>query len=92
MRKIKIVGVPPGFAPEEIRRQWVGIEIPLLEAGENLSKEGWVGTGNEGGYVVSGGDAITALRKAKKHEAATFWEGIVPAALRFNKQICELIE
>ncbi len=31
MTKIKIIGVPPSFAPEEIRKQWVGVEIPLAE-------------------------------------------------------------
>lgn len=26
---IRIVGVPPGEAPEEVRRAWVGVRIPL---------------------------------------------------------------
>ena len=30
---IRIIGTPPGEAPEEVRREWVGLELPLA-AGE----------------------------------------------------------
>lgn len=89
MRKIKIIAVPLGFAPEHIRQAWVGVEIPLPE--EELSQG--IAIGNEGVYVVSGNDAITALRNAGKHKAADFWEHhVLPAAQCFSKQVCELIE
>jgi len=29
-RYIRIVAVPPGEAPEEVRKAWVGVRIPLL--------------------------------------------------------------
>jgi hypothetical protein len=29
--RIRITEVPPGEAPEEIRRAWIGIELPLAE-------------------------------------------------------------
>lgn len=90
MKKIRIVAVPPGFAPKEIRQQWVGVEIPL--SGEDPTGGIWVGTGNENGYVVSADDAISALRNAGKDDAADFWEGLRGTALRFNKQVCEPIE
>ncbi len=55
MAKIKIIDTPPGFAPEEIRLQWLGIEIPLVEnpipEGEEIAR---IGNQNKGGYQVRG--------------------------------------
>jgi len=33
-RKVRIIAVPPGEAPEDVRRCWVGLELPLA-AGES---------------------------------------------------------
>ncbi|MBP9836977.1 MAG: hypothetical protein KBC78_04060 [Candidatus Pacebacteria bacterium] len=92
--KIRIISTPPGsVAPEEIRKQWVGVEIPVAEGGE---PEGalWVGQQNVGGYVVSITDAIDALRTAGKERAAQFWEEIqasIGDKLRFKKECCEIV-
>lgn len=31
IRKIRIVAVPPGQAPEWVRREWVGLELPIAK-------------------------------------------------------------
>lgn len=36
-RKIRIIGVPPGEAPEAVRKAWVGLELPLA-AGETTAR------------------------------------------------------
>jgi hypothetical protein len=86
--------MPPGvIAPEKIRKQWVGVELPVVEAGEEADS-GWVDNGNEGGYVVNTTDAIKALRKAGKNEAADFWQEIKDMTghqLRFSAQFCAVI-
>lgn len=92
--KIRIISTPPGsVAPEEIRKQWVGIEIPVLT--EN-TQEGslWTGQENAGGYIVNITDAISALRAAGKDRAADFWEEIqfsIGDNLRFKKEHCEVV-
>ncbi len=94
--KIKIIAVPPGFAPEEIRQAWVGVEIPLVTE-EELSVDPPVATfgtaENAGGYMVTFGDAISALREARKEPAAVFWEDMsLGIYLEFNKNVCQLVE
>ena len=92
--KIRIISTPPGsVAPEEIRKQWVGIEIPILPE-EELRGSLWTGEQNAGGYVVSIGDAIDALRTAGREQAADFWEEIqahIGNKLRFKKECCEVV-
>ncbi len=94
MSKIKIISTPPGFAPEEIRKQWIGIEMPILGI-EDPKTAGNIRTGveNLGGYEVSPKEAIEALKKAGKHEAAEFWAPYANAPkFVFKKDVCELIE
>jgi len=50
---IQIVGIPPGEAPEEIRRCWVGLTLPLAMAGPQSR----LGSG-----VLSGPRSIAATR------------------------------
>jgi hypothetical protein len=50
--KIRIIKTPPGFAPEEIGNQWVGIEIPLATDSEieaNPPSGLGIGNSNMGG-------------------------------------------
>ncbi len=94
--KIRITGTPPGFAPEEIRAQWVGVEIPIDGAAvnESLSMPGkWSGSENSDGYTVATEDAIAALKQAGKDEAAAFWQEVrnLGSVLRFKKDVCELL-
>lgn len=61
---IEVVRTPLGFAPEHIRRQFIGIKVPIIE---NYGYE----TGNVHVFIW---DVIDALRKSGKYEAADFWE------------------
>ena len=92
--RIRIISTPPGsVAPEEIRKQWVGIEIPVLPEEEPRGSL-WTGKQNAGGHVVNIGDAIAALRTAGKDQAADFWEevrGHIGSKLRFKKECCEVV-
>ena len=93
---IRIVKMPLGFAPEEIRAQWVGVEIPYTP-GEHDSLQGgtWVGEGNENGYVVATDDAIESLVNSGKVEAAEYLNAILSfggGVLRFGKEYCEVCE
>ncbi len=93
MAKIKITHVPPGFAPEKIRKQWLNIEIPLAENPIPDGKEVVrIGNDNVGGYQVKGVDAVKALKEAGKDEAANFWKDFSSGNFTFKKDVCELIE
>ncbi len=92
--KIRIEAVPPGFAPEEIRKQWVGVEVPLPDDGVILKGGRWTGTENENGYVVFTADAVRALREVGRLDAAEYWEGIgsIGKVLRFKRELCSLVQ
>ena len=91
MKKIRITSVPPGFAPEDIRKQWLGVEIPLT--GFDNNPEGLrMGIENMGGYKVNTQDAIDALRTAGKEDAANFWENFnLGSTLVFKQECCEIV-
>ncbi len=93
MAKIKIIAVPPGFAPEEIRKQWLDIEIPLAQNPIPEGKEvARIGNDNTGGYQVKGVDAVQALKDAGKDEAANFWKTFSSGNFTFKKEVCEIID
>jgi hypothetical protein len=48
MTKIRIIGCPPGEAPQAVREAWIGLELPL-PLGHLGRRRGWLTTG-----VVSG--------------------------------------
>jgi len=99
MAKIRIVSVPPGAAPEWVRREWVGLEILLAEdVSSNLS----LLTSNKPEsvecYEVDVKEAVKILR-GKRPEAAAWWDEnrplwrnplLVPR-FSFPKENCELI-
>ena len=95
MKKIKIVAVPPGFAPEEIRKEWVGVELPLAtkkELDQDPMLQGRIGNQNVNGYVVLTSKAIVALRAAGKKKGADFWDSLgMGKYLEFKKEVCEVI-
>ena len=93
MTKIKIISTPPGFAPEEIREQWLNVEIPLAQNPIPEGKEvARIGNDNAGGYQVKGSDAVQALRDAGKDQAADFWQAYASGNFKFKKEVCELIK
>ena len=96
MPRIRITSTPPGFAPLEIREQWVGVEIPLASSADferNAPGLLRLGTENLGGYRVTGVAAISALESAGKNDAASFWRGLPNWSiyLEFSRNCAELI-
>jgi len=90
MKKIIVTTAPPGFAPENIREQWVGVELPVEDELGNGS--GFrTGAENSDGYRVNSFDALKALKAAEKNEAFEFWElRLSPKAmLVFKKEFCD---
>jgi len=96
MMKIRITAIPPGFAPEEIRAQWVGMEIPYVPGKYDLLCGGiWSGDEQAGGYVVSTDEAIRLLLGLGKIGAAEYWKAVLSRSgdvLRFGKEYCEVCE
>lgn len=90
MKKVKITEIPPGFAPEHIREQWLGIELQT----QNEKDDGSglrTGMENAGGYKVKPEDALTALKDAGKDEAYDFWKPRLAGTsnLVFKTECCE---
>ena len=96
--KIKIIGVPPGDAPEWVRKEWVGL---ILQVAEDVPQKGVVEKGvlggpptNVGGYPVSTKEAVEMLRE-KSQKAARWWdENVFPELmpwLVFKKEVCKVI-
>ena len=90
---ITITAIPPGFAPLEIRKEWVGLKIltptdAQLRANPPLGMG--IGNSNTGGFIVRRDDAITALHNAGKNPAANYW---IMLALGeyfiFKREVCE---
>jgi hypothetical protein len=95
--KIRIIGVPPGQAPVEIRQAWVGLELPVIEGEvtQNIPIGVFGGPAeNSGGYRVDGQKAIELLGQ-KSPTAAEWWKQNAPWALLrpllFAKEVCEEI-
>jgi hypothetical protein len=99
---IRITMVPPGDAPEQIRRAWIGVELPLRNSETEPTREVVVGalSGKVGdfepGFVVDGAAAINCLA-AHSPEAATWWRQNAPHVLQtgydlfFPSTVCERV-
>jgi hypothetical protein len=100
---IRIASTPPGEAPEEIRRAWVGLELPLargergpraLDTEGVLSREG---SGVDKGYVVDGKTAVKLLASCSP-AAADWWRENAPHVvasgyqLIFPENVCERMD
>ena len=84
---IRIIAVPPGDAPENIRKDWVGVELPVEDPSNEVGF--WHGNKNAGGYIVLKARAVEALKKAGKRRAATFWGSPrFGEHLGFKKEVC----
>ncbi len=98
---LRIVALPPGEAPEKIRRAWVGVAIPLRRAASQPVTQDSVGVlskekmGRMTGYALTGSEAIQALR-ARSQKAAAWWEDnashvLAPGyVLLFPTEVCEI--
>jgi len=98
MAKIRIVSTPPGAAPEWVRREWVGLEIPLAK---DVSSDLSLLTSNKPNgikcYEVNAKEAVEILR-GKSPEAAAWWDENRPLwknslfvpRFSFPKENCEL--
>jgi hypothetical protein len=98
--RIRIIGIPPGEAPEEVRRAWVGLELPLVRAeGQPRPQWGlgvlsWRRAPTLTGYAVDGGAAWTVLASASP-DAAAWWREHSPQSvtpgyqLLFPAEVCE---
>lgn len=97
---IKITEVPPGFAAENIRKEWVGVKIPLPtqeEVDADPPSDYGIGNDNLGGYLVFTDSAINALIEHDKFRASAYWRDLkrdlqIGKYLQFSKDCCRLIE
>ncbi|KKQ17879.1 MAG: hypothetical protein US31_C0014G0015 [Berkelbacteria bacterium GW2011_GWA1_36_9] len=95
-KKIRIIAIPPGQAPRNVRVEWVGLEIPTTDPLQSGSQTGALGgrPENQGGFHVSGKAAIELLEN-KSPIAAQWWRdnvpGIINAQLVFAREICEIV-
>ncbi len=99
---LRILRTPPGEAPEEIRRAWVGIELPLRRGetepacfqtvGVLSHRHLEIGTG----YAVDGRAAVKALA-SHSPEAAVWWREHAPHVLEpgyrfwFACEVCQRV-
>ncbi len=99
MAKIRIVGVPPGQAPDWVRKEWIGVEIPLVgslpERGLLIgARGGEPDPRSKNGHTVTLAEALTALR-VKSPKAAEWWDNCLVAQvgqkLVFARDVCEVI-
>ncbi len=94
MISVQIVGVPPGFAPEEIREQWVGIILGALSDYEiSMRIRYGIDNANVGGYVVPKLAAVTRLKLMGRTEATAFWMGFpFGRYIQFRKDVCLVVK
>jgi hypothetical protein len=105
MPSIKIISTPPGEAPEEMRRAWVGLVMPVAEVTDEevRSKYGVVPCDIFGNpsekeakrevYRVDTRVALAILRAANQEACRWFEKFVNPEGapfLRFEKGSCEL--
>ncbi len=88
---IRITAVPPGEAPEAVRRAWVGLELPFVGNRVGPQTQAVVGVvshrpaGTREGFAVDGARAI-ALLAARDPQAAAWWRGRAPHVLASGYQ------
>jgi hypothetical protein len=99
---LRILGLPPGEAPESIRRAWVGVELPLRRGQTEPNRVGSLGVlSRQGpevsmGYLVDGSAAVAALA-SQAPEAAAWWRENAPHVIAsgyrlfFPSDVCERV-
>ncbi|KND49544.1 MAG: hypothetical protein AB203_00485 [Parcubacteria bacterium C7867-008] len=96
MSSIRIVSTPPGsIAPVGVRKEWVGVEIPLATK-EDFLRVPMRGTPCEQHkdvHIVLRSKAIDALRTAGREGVAVYWDReMFGDYLQFTKKCCEVVE
>ena len=96
-KKIRIVAVPPGEAPEWVRQKWIGQELPIAEdIPASLTQTGvkFGPADNIGGYPVETRIAIEILEETSP-EAAEWWKQNILAGIMsylvFKREVCEIV-
>jgi hypothetical protein len=99
---LRIVRTPSGEAPEEIRRAWVGVELPLRRGETKPGAHQTVGVLSHQapemitGYAVDGRAAVKVLA-SHSSEAAAWWREHAPHVLApgyrlwFPCEVCDLV-
>ena len=93
MALVRIVKIPAGFAPLEIRGAWVGLEFDAhpLKHGEQALR---IGTPGGPAWVVPGEDVADTLED-ERPSALKWWLGNFPNSLKapiaFSADVCEII-
>ena len=97
--RIRIIDIPPGQAPEWVRREWVGLELPIDESAPAPEKRRQIGVEggkaeNLGGYPINTLVAIKSLRE-RSPQAAEWWETNIPLELiprlAFKREVCIIV-
>lgn len=94
MDSIKIIATPPGQAPEEVRKEWVGLTIPLPQQETKGFQMGVLGGAakNLGGYQVLSKDAFDLLLAKSRPAYLWFMEnGFFGSYLVFAREVCEFL-
>jgi hypothetical protein len=84
--RVRIVGAPPGEAPDHVRRAWIGLELPLApgQSGPRRVPTEGVVTGQRDyamdGYLILGSEAVRLLA-THDAEAALWWRTHAPHVL-----------
>lgn len=89
MNKIRIIQLPDSDHPEDKRRAFVGITIPIDEAAvrRELGK-----VPDDDRYYVIPLDVVIAMAKADRQSAADYWKKHLGRITSFKKTDCELLE
>lgn len=97
MVQIKIIDIPPGQAPNWVRKEWVNLILPVAEnLPPVISVCGVLGgkIENPNGYPIETRIAIETLAK-KSPEAAQWWKDNVAldciSWLVFHEKACQLL-
>jgi hypothetical protein len=100
---VRIKALPPGEAPEFVRRAWIGLELPLIldqVQPEKMAVEGALShqpVDAPPGYAVDGKAAIAVLESANA-EIAAWWRENAPNVaapgyqLVFPAEVCERLD
>jgi len=99
--RIKIISMPAGQAPKWVRREWVGLELPVHEKPVDGDYHGVLGgepeKENIGGFHVEAYVAV-AILNAKSPDAANWWRKNCPYLFGYNqhlvfgRQYCEVVK
>jgi hypothetical protein len=94
MDSIRIIATPTGQAPEEVRKEWVGMVIPLPPQETGGITLGVLGgpAQNQNGYQVLSRDALDLL--LAKSQTAHRWfllNAFFGSRLLFAHEVCELL-